>query len=374
MKIANFCKIFIFSFLNLLCYLLSIIFLTATYNIKDQVDYELDIYNTLQYIKSSAYCNYGFYLNHYSGIAALFSIGTVGLVFYTIVLIIFIKKYKIDKENDKNSLDNNNTNNANNGNNVIIIKNENIENNENNNIQYNNYQQNEFNKPNRVQLIIQSYNSNRELGDNQVDQPIPFIYENENDVLETDESAKCLMKTLLASFIICQILYVVELFILSGFHHKSETMKKLNDKSCKYSKFSGVYRDLLIVGYIFLFILIIFYIVLFIFYDKCGESGRKRLERLRFCKICDDCIIAGCKKCTEIFKTMTDEELKQFYDNEAKALKGTNEQKDYFINNLNKYKTDLNNFNTLISTVTTGNTFEEEMNKLHLFPIVIKKT
>ena len=360
MKIANFCKIFIFSFLNLLCYLLSIIFLTATYNIKDQVDYELEIYNTLQYIKSSAYCNYGFYLNHYSGIAALFSIGTIGLVFYTIVLIIFIKKYKIDKENDKNSLDNNNTNNANNGNNVVIIKHENIENNENNNIQYNNYQQNEFNKPNQFQLIIQSYNSNRELGDNQVDQPIPFIYENENDVLETDESAKCLMKTLLASFIICQILYVFELIVLSVFHHQSLS-EKITTK---------IYRDLLIVGYIFLFILIIFYIVLLIFYDKCGESGRKRLERLRFCKICDDCIIAGCKKCTEIFKTMTDEEFYQYIENKKKNLKGTNEQKEVYINDLQTYKNDLYDLNDLVKRHISC---EDELNKLNLFPIITKK-
>ena len=71
MKFVNFYKIFIFSSLNLLAYLLSVIFLTATYNIK---------------IDTSS---------HYSGIAALFSFITIGLIFFTTVLLIIIKKVKI---------------------------------------------------------------------------------------------------------------------------------------------------------------------------------------------------------------------------------------------------------------------------------------
>ena len=168
--------------------------------------------------------------------------------------------------------------------------------------------------------------------------------ENENDILDTEDSAKCLMNILLTSFIICQVLYFIELIVLSAFHGKSKSMEKSNDPLCEYSYSTRVYRDLIIVGYIFFFILIIFYIILLIFYDKLGDSVRNRLENLRFCKICDDCIIAGCKNCTEIFKTMSDEELKQFHDNE------------------------------LITRTTTGNTYEEEMAKLHLFPIILNQS
>ena len=331
MKVANFCKIFIFSTLNLICYLLSVIFITATNNIKD--------------LESSS---------HYTGIAVLFSFITIGLIFYTIILLILIKKVKIDKENLNNSTSNINTENK------IEIENEK---NESKIIQYN--IQNEDENTNPKEIKIQNYYSDREKMENSSPSTNPSLEDNpfikeEEDPLETDNSLKFLMTLLLSSFIICQILYVVELIVLSVFHHQSLS-EKITTK---------IYRDLIIVGYIFLFILIIFYIVLLIFYDKCGESGRKRLERLRFCKICDDCIIAGCKKCTEIFKTMTDEEFYQYIENKKKNLKGTNEQKEVYINDLQTYKNDLYDLNDLVKRHISC---EDELNKLNLFPIITKK-
>ena len=198
--------------------------------------------------------------------------------------------------------------------------------------------------------------------------------ENENDILDTEDSAKCLMYILLTSFIICQVLYFIELIVLSAFHSKSKSMEKSNDPLCEFSYFTRVYRDLIIVGYIFFFILIIFYIILLIFYDKLGNNARNRLENLRFCKICDDCIIAGCKNCTEIFKTMSDEELKQFHDNELTKLDLSNKQKDEYIENLKKYKNNLEDLNGLITQTTTGNNYEEEMQNLNLFPIILNKS
>ena len=386
MKVANFCKIFIFSLLNLFCYLLSIIFLTATYNIKDQIDYLTLFYDFDKKLfskyddserdsKGLAFCNYKSYLNHYSGIAALFAFSTLGMIFYTVVLLIFIQKYKIEKDNIKNNLENENNRNNNNRNN---INNENMGNNEINvnNENYGNrvipYDESQNLGPN--QLIVQSYNSRREYADsNRQIADIRFIIQDENDVLDTDDSAKLLMNILLGAFIACQILYLVQLIVLSVFHHKSKTMENLNNE-CEFSKFTKIYRDLIIVGYIFFFILIIFYIILLIFYDILGESSKTRLERLKFCKICDDCIIEGCKKCTNIIKTRTDEEERQFIDNEAKTLKGTNEEKDKYIKSLGDYKIDLNDYNTLIKWFGNDNIYEDKMNKLNLYPIIINQT
>lgn len=361
MKIANFCKIFIFSLLNLLCYLLSIIFLTSTYNIKDQIKYLKNLAN--YYSSTSSYCNYKAYNKHYSGIAALFTFITLGFITYTIILLMFIKKYKIDKENNRNFLEN-----LGEANNVDIRNNENNIYNENRVIPYDQTPNNNV-RPNE---ILESYNSNREIVNNQPSNKPNF----DDDVLERDESAKFLMNLLLGVFIFCQVLYFVELIVLSAFHRKSKSMEKSDDLyDCGFSRFTRIYRDLIIVGYIIFIVFIIFYIILLIFYKKLGERSEITLEKLRFCKICDDCIIELCKKCTEIFKTKTDEEEKQFSDNVPKELEGTDEEKEIYIKNLKKYKDDLNKYNNnLLSETGTENNYENIMNELHLFPIILKKT
>ena len=49
MNEENFCKILIFSIINFICYYLSIVFLTSTYNAKSQANY--------YYYESIQYCN-----------------------------------------------------------------------------------------------------------------------------------------------------------------------------------------------------------------------------------------------------------------------------------------------------------------------------
>ena len=333
MKFVNFYKIFIFSSLNLLAYLLSVIFLTATYNIK---------------IDTSS---------HYSGIAALFSFITIGLIFFTTVLLIIIKKVKIDNENlDIYSIDQLEDENK---------KNE-IEKDQSKIIQFDKDKEIENKIIIQNDIIIQSYCSDRENMDknNPSTGPpsinIPII--NEEDPLETDDSLKILMTLLLSSFIFCQILYLVELIVLSAFLNLT---KRLEDKIGK-----KVSTNLLIIGYLFLFIFLIFYILLLIIYNKRWEKAKAKLEKLRFCKICEECIIAGCKKCTGLFETMTDEEFKQYIENKKKNLKGSNEEKEVHINDLEKYKKDLEDLNDLVNKHYRC---EDELKKLNLFPIITKK-
>ena len=122
MRAENFCKLFILSLLNLLCILLSIIFLTSISNIISQVYYS----------KLSCSSSIQIYYNHYKGIAVIFAFIFCGFFVFIIALIIIIKKDKIDKEanynrnyqNNQNILNyDNNINNINvNNNNIMIIQ------------------------------------------------------------------------------------------------------------------------------------------------------------------------------------------------------------------------------------------------------------
>ena len=99
MKVENFCKIFIFSLLNLSCFLLSVIFLTSVYNLQDQ-SYFIG-------------CEYKTFYNQYEGIATIFSFSLIAFVVYTIALVIIIKKDKMESENNSPKYENNDQNNQN---------------------------------------------------------------------------------------------------------------------------------------------------------------------------------------------------------------------------------------------------------------------
>ena len=86
MKVENFCKLFIFSILNLTCFLLSVIFLTSSYNLQDQS----------YFIK----CEYNTFNNQYAGIATLFSFNLIAFIVFTTALVIIIKKDKMESENN----------------------------------------------------------------------------------------------------------------------------------------------------------------------------------------------------------------------------------------------------------------------------------
>ena len=78
MKALNFCKVFIFSVVNLIIFLLSIIFLTSAKNVQDQLSY---IKYVLKYSRkfSSFTVDLDKIDNHYAGIATLFAFIIIGV-------------------------------------------------------------------------------------------------------------------------------------------------------------------------------------------------------------------------------------------------------------------------------------------------------
>jgi len=310
MKVENFCKIFIFSLLNLACFLLSVIFLTSTYNLQDQ-SYFIN-------------CEHKTFYNQYEGIATLFSFSLIAFVVYTVALVIIIKKDKMESENNSPKYE------------TRDINQEQIDN-------------NNINSGEREKV----YN-NDENGQN--------IEEEMEDVTSTNQ---VIMNILIISFVCCQIFYFIELIIISAFYNKSLSFVS---KSCKdINELTKINKNLLVVGYIFFFIYILFYIYLLILFNKCGQSAKKRLAKLtnsRYCECCNDCIVKGCLKCIECFYSKTDIQIEDENRINQKRLEEDNNTKLKYIESLEAYKKDLENLNRRNSS---GIVDEKELTRLNLY-------
>lgn len=90
MREENFCKLFIFSILNLIGFLLTTIFLTSTYNAYELSEQYYSCEDTI--------------LSQYIGICALFSFYLISFLLYVVVLIILINKDKINSGNNNNNM------------------------------------------------------------------------------------------------------------------------------------------------------------------------------------------------------------------------------------------------------------------------------
>ena len=374
MKNENFCKIFIYSLLNFICFLLSIIFLTSVYNIKDQ-DYVINNYN--YYDTKTEVCSQNTFNKHYSSICALFSFYVISSFIFIIVLLIIIKRDKMDKENlIDNTIDNiNEINQSNNRNSqeVIIINGRNNNNIENDNSSYrckndlsvdinnnnnNNNNNNENNRNNGNENNINKYN----------------LYNNEINVDDSNEEDiehfKTLMNILLYTFLFCQLLYFIELIVLSFFHHKSKKISE-EETACKDiidNYIIKTYRDLLIVGYIFFFIFIIFYC--FIFILQFGKSSKKKLLKIAdkgYFECFSKCIENRCVDLANCFKTKSDEEIRQENAQTARDINTEILEKGKYINELEDYISKLKKLN---SKYPTGDISDSELADLNLFRIV----
>ena len=318
MRAENFCKLFILSLLNLLCILLSIIFLTSISNIISQVYYS----------KLSCSSSIQIYYNHYKGIAVIFAFIFCGFFVFIIALIIIIKKDKIDKEANYNRNYQNNQNILNYDNNI-------------NNINVNN---------NNI-MIIQGSNSNRNMNLHglQADLRVNIHEEEKPDFFDESRPIKL---TLLYSFGVCHILYLIEIILLAAFLSKSKSLEKTEDCNYIMKTFSNVYRDLVVVAYIFFFIFLIFYIFILILFKKLGKSAQKRLEKLtssQYCECLNNCLASCCVTCTNCFSSLTDEEREKLNKENAENIQMTNEQRAVEIKKLNDYKVKLSNHNSIYS-------------------------
>ena len=281
MEEDKFCQLFLYSLINLVCFLLTTIFLTTIYNIKSQL--------ILLHLSKSLQTSYN---NSYSAIAALFTFEFLGFFVFMIIIMVLIKKIKVNKVEF---------------NRFRINKNVNIAQNQN---------QNDINTDERLEAENNiNINNNYTINENNDD--------NENSTISNLE------KSTLALFIYCQIIYLIEVIVLTAYFIKSKDLEKEFIKEEDGEYFTKRYRDLMIVGYIFLFIFILFDLFTILIITKCGinpetEEERREQEnqKRRYCEFCSKCIAEACYNMAKKFRNCikTKEEInKEIQDLEKKS-------------------------------------------------------
>ena len=104
-------------------------------------------------------------------------------------------------------------------------------------------------------------------------QAVDSSTKNRNDDCERNFNINqsCIMKAMIVMFILCQIFYIIELILVPVFYYKINFNK--NDELCK--SILKNYRDIIIVGFIFLVIIFfpIYIILLVLFFKKDDFSS-----------------------------------------------------------------------------------------------------
>ena len=385
MEDSKFILQFLNSIITLICFLLNVIFMTALYNVRSQakmfgliVDKSNDDdYDGVYYADDYEPYNGKFvsYENSYIAIAVLFSICLLDFFGFMITLLISINDYKIERENKER--DN----------------------------EMNRGYLNEFGNPNSEErLNNNNLNLNMNMNRNMNMNFYPNSNNNNmNNSNGEDPNAARKRKAMMAFFIIGQIDYLIEIIVLTVYHSKAGSLEKdLLEKVEKDGKyFTKIYRDLIIVGYIFLFIFIVF--DLFTLVIACNAGERERRQNLnnvesgesikivenevqakkeqkndiaenktentvkpkdekdddRYCEFFSNCIIGCCERMAEAFLNCQreDQKNKKYFEKEIIKL-------DKNIEDLEQYLKDLNDLNAKIEKKQKLN--GNEMEKLHL--------
>ena len=113
----------------------------------------------------------------------------------------------------------------------------------------------------------------------------------------------------MACFIYCQIIYLIEVIVLTAYFTKSKDLEIEFNKKEDGEYFTKRYRDLMIVGYIFLFIFILFDLFTILIITKCGinpeteeERREQEKQKRRYCEFCSKCIAESCYNMAQKFK------------------------------------------------------------------------
>ena len=385
MEDSQFILQFLNSIITLICFLLNVIFMTALYNVRSQAkmfglivdksnddDYDGNYYADDYEPYNGKFVSYE---NSYLAIAVLFSICLLDFFGFMITLLISINDYKIERENKER--DN----------------------------EINKGYPNEFGNPNSEERLN---NNNLNLNMNMNRNMNMNFYPNSNmnnmnNSNGEDPNAVRKRKAMMAFFIIGQIDYLIEIIVLTVYHSKAGSLEKDLFESIGESGeyFTKIYRDLIIVGYIFLFIFIVF--DLFTLVIACNAGERERRQNLnnvesgesikivenevqakkeqkndiaenktentvkpkdekdddRYCEFFSNCIIGCCERMAEAFLNCQREDQKT-----GGALKKEIIRLDKNIEDLEQYLKDLNDLNAKIEKKQKLN--GNEMEKLHL--------
>ena len=331
---------FLITLITLVCFLLSTVFMTSLYNIRSQAKLIGIISTGDDLIDDYIVDKYDSYENSYTAIATLFSFSFLDFLGFMITLLIKINQYKLKKLNRER------------------------------------YEQKIPNIPN----IVANPESEERINYN------PQIA---NNNLSNEEKASSDKngKAMTAFFIIGQVIYLIEIIVLTVYHSKSSSLEddlKTDERDGEY--FTRIYRDLIIVGYIFLLVVIICDLIYLVFYCNAGKRVKRKSKNLninnldsgenvevvqnaneqkpekeedRYCECFSNCIIGCCERMGDAFLKCQREDTKTIEDLEKKLKK-----LEKNIEDLQKYLKDLNSLNAKIENKQSLG--QNEMENLHL--------
>lgn len=321
MEDDEFCQMFLYSLINLICFLLTVIFLTTLRNVNSQT-------KLLQIEKNNIFESYG---NSYTATTVIFIFNFFGFIGFMMVLMAMIKKIKVNRINRELNRD-------------IVIE-----------------QHINGGSGGTVDIGTESrLNNGHQFGE--------AVTIDDNSGIQVDT----LRKIMFFLFIYCQGLVLIEIIVLTVYHGKARDLENSFGTSNAPAKeegkyFTRIYRDLIIIGYILLFFFVLFDLYTIVLLTKFGKritperntSNFENLEQNKYCKVFNDCLINCCEKMYDVFRycEREGEDTKRMFENDLKQI-------ELKIEELNVYKGKLENFNNKLRK--NGNIVRIEFEELHL--------
>ena len=319
MKDKDFCLMFLYSLINLVCFLLNVIYLTSLFNVRSQTKLlGIDNIKDYDFDDDDFRSDLDIYQNSYTATATLFAFNFLGFLGFMIVLILLINKIKVNRiDNERN---------------------------------------------NEPEKQLHPYGDDIRT-DERIGSIDNTIYTNNNNK-QNEEGYEKLIKIMWLFFLFSQLVFLIEIIVITVYHSKSAELESESDNLHYFTK---IYRDLIIVGYIFLVIFIIFDLIAAIITFQCGRrvkfisNDQENLNERKFCDCFSDCITNCCEKMAEIFNKCERENE----DNEE-ILKKRLENLEKKYEELNTYSENLRKLNEDISKNETIDSINAELDKLNL--------
>jgi hypothetical protein len=264
------------------------------------------------------------YQNSYTATATLFAFNFLGFVGFMGVLLLLIKKMKVNKSD---------------------------------------YESNN----------MREININQMNGDVRTDERMGNTGTIENTALNRNkpqEDHQKLLKIMLIFFLFSQFVFLIEVIVLTVYHSQSSDLE--SDQGLGYSQselnyFTKIYRDLIIVGYIFLVIFIVFDLYTIILVTKCGkrlkfeQDDMENLDKHKYCDCFSVCLTNCCEKMATIFNKCERED-----ENNEEVLKERLKKLEEKYKELNDYSEKLKTLNENISKNKTMDSINTELENLNL--------
>ena len=174
--------------------------------------------------------------------------------------------------------------------------------------------------------------------------------ENVNDyTINQNKNKSCMKKIMIIMLILCQVFYLIELILVPVLYYKLNLSQNTNKELCR-NIFLKNYRDMIIVGFIFLIIIFLpIYIILLVLFFK-----KETFSSIIFCNCFTNNISNFCQFLSNCSKKCHTSEV----------LKEKNSEREKQINELIKYKNDLKLMNNNWKNGKSPN--EDELLKLNL--------